>query len=776
MTLQGWKRIIFPDDPNPLFFVISDEAYQAMVKRGMLQMSPDQTLPAKLQSGGPAYIPLKKLDEGGMGIVLVVTDIFGRQVVLKVIKGAATDDKKERFIQEAKLTAGLQHPNIIPVHDLGLRDGHPYFTMKRIYGQSFKQVLEEDRGDYHLSELLRSFLKICEAVAFCHSKEVIHRDLKPANVMIGQFGEVLLMDFGLAKYIGQGEPYFEAINPPEEPEGFIVGSPKYMSPEQAEGRDDVGFPTDVYGLGVILFEILTGTVPFVANDAMSILTKVIRDPAPDPRVLNPAVSKELALITLKAIAKNQADRYQTVEELMADIEAYQDGRDVSVMTYTKTDRVKRYVKRYPGRAIAAVWVMLALTVVGVGFGVLTSWAKREMAQRLVAEKLAREQEELARQTAEEKAEAEERARQEAEKREKIETERRQELEKRTRAFAIYLEAADLHDRFQYQLALDKVNQAIEIDDSFQEAFYLRGMIYQDLNQAAEAIADFQRAFELSRAQGLVLTSALYRVGATYLYLLNDFTRAQEVFVQAEQLGMTDDPFILIMKAHIDVPTGRLAAALDKLDRAAELADHLFEVHFTRGYIYLQYVHRRQLDYLEPAIDAFSQTLKLNYRHLAAYGNRAQLLALANRPEEALADYRTALSMYPDNAQLRYNRGVFHKDSYQFDPAQADFEKALELDQNFALAYDGLGSVYTLRGMAADNQPEKNRFFDQADVWFEEALRRNAPTAYINRGLLRYHQGRPREALDWLERSIQFNPGRRQWIEAQMEMIRNTRED
>jgi WD40 repeat protein/serine/threonine protein kinase len=330
---------------------------------------------------------------GGMGMVLAAREsATQRLVAMKVMLRAHRKREVFRFIEEAQVTAQLEHPNIVPVHDLGVDEGgRPFFTMKLVSGKTLRQVLEELRkGEaqaherYPLPVLLTIFQKVCDALAFAHSRGVIHRDLKPGNIMIGRFGEVLVMDWGLAKIIGSGsasgfaEPTQETTesNEPvktvrsEESaeahtlDGSVLGTPHYMSPEQAAGRiDDLDARSDIFVLGIILYELLTLQRPFEARTAEEVMQRVRTCDFVPPilRVLQPQqqgvsprvlahlpggrVPESLDAVVGKAMAKEPGWRYPSVSALQADLTAYQHGFVTSAEAKTAWKQFKLLVKR-----------------------------------------------------------------------------------------------------------------------------------------------------------------------------------------------------------------------------------------------------------------------------------------------------------------------------------------------------------------------------------------------------------------------------------------------
>jgi serine/threonine protein kinase len=255
---------------------------------------------------GTPYEIVETLGRGGMGTVYLARDQdLDREVALKVVDGV-DDDLAERALREARILALLEHPGIVPVHDVGtLPDGRVFYVMKRVRGRR----LDELAPTLDLAERLRVFGRICEAVAFAHAHAVIHRDLKPENVMAGPFGEVLVMDWGVAKDGGLPDA-----------DGTILGTPGYMAPEQERGEvAAIDERTDVWALGAILGFLLVGEEP---------------------------VARPLAAIRRQAMADDPADRYQTVEDLASDLSLYSSGLAVRAYRENLVERTVRFVRRY----------------------------------------------------------------------------------------------------------------------------------------------------------------------------------------------------------------------------------------------------------------------------------------------------------------------------------------------------------------------------------------------------------------------------------------------
>jgi len=317
---------------------------------------------------GTRYQLLERVARGGMGVVYAARDeMLGRRVALKVLDVPVADgDLARRLNREARVLARLEHPGIVPVHDVGtLSDGRVFYAMKFVEGQRLDRHIETVTS---LPDRLRLFLRICDAVAFAHARGVLHRDLKPANVMVGAFGEVLVMDCGLAKILREQS----ARAPAEDSEatillapkltdgpadateatqvtgqGMVMGTPGYMSPEQASGDvAHVDERSDIYSLGALLRFLLTP--PAIGNSNL----RWRRD-------------KALEAICAKATESNPANRYASVQDLSADVSRYLDGLPVSARKETVFEKAIRFYRRYtvPILLIAAYLVMRILLLI-----------------------------------------------------------------------------------------------------------------------------------------------------------------------------------------------------------------------------------------------------------------------------------------------------------------------------------------------------------------------------------------------------------------------------
>lgn len=458
------------------------------------------------------YVLGPSIGRGGMGAVLQVRDRnIERTVAMKIILDPYDPPAtRYRFIREARILGQLEHPNIVPIHELGLdAEGRAYYTMKMVKGVHLHQVLERIRaGDavtvarYPLPQLMTVFLKLCDAVAYAHSKGVLHRDLKPENVMLGDYGEVLLMDWGLAKTLPSSpldlpaEPAPEPTAPrdPSAPEalphltmdGTVMGTPHFMAPEQAEGRVlEIDERTDTFALGGILYSILTLHPPFRGETNEAVIRKAIagtivpptaynrpagrrgrsaRHPAGTGTTLLPhcqdgRIPEALAGIAMKALARDPAQRYQTVTALAGDIKAYEAGFVTSAEEKTFGKQLGLLIKRRKAEcAFGAAAVLLLLAIGGVS--IMRIVASEQRASRSLA----------------------------------LLTEKVTELRRTAPVF--YAEAQSLIEDFRFGEALQRLDYALSLEPNA-DYHAARGNILQTLLRMPDAIAAYNQALVLN---------------------------------------------------------------------------------------------------------------------------------------------------------------------------------------------------------------------------------------------------------------------------------------
>lgn len=322
------------------------------------------------------YRILRSHARGGLGEVLVAEDASLRRLVaLKVIRQPHDRDpgRRLRFTREAEITGRLDHPGIVPVHGIGTdRSGRPCYTMRFVDGETLHEAIRRYHdlpGDGQsrerklaLRQLLQNFVSVCNTVAFAHSHQVIHRDLKPANILVGRFGETLVVDWGLAKQLGEGTRSDEAclaVAQPGSPrengggdegpltqQNGVLGTPAFMSPEQALGCSDLTTACDIWGLGATLFAILTGRPPIPTSDLGQMLEAVRSADFPRPREVRPGVAPALEAVCLKAMSRNPEDRYSSALLLAADLEHWLADEPVLAFREPLWNRCQRWMRHH----------------------------------------------------------------------------------------------------------------------------------------------------------------------------------------------------------------------------------------------------------------------------------------------------------------------------------------------------------------------------------------------------------------------------------------------
>jgi tetratricopeptide (TPR) repeat protein len=324
-----------------------------------------------------------QLGKGGIGAVYLVFDRFvGRDVALKELNvgGQQTNDtegtsaNEMRFLREARVTGQLEHPSIVPVYELGRRaSGALYYTMRRVLGRNLHQAIREAKTLEKRLDLLPHFLAMCQALAYAHSRAVIHRDVKPQNVMIGQFGETYVLDWGLARVKGKADPRREELRlAPDitgDSLGGAIGTPAYMSPEQARGMvDEIDERSDVFGLGAVLYELLCGRPPYLGPSPIEVVERVRAGPPDAVATVEPQAPRELVDVVERAMSRLREDRYATAEALANDVEAWRAGRRVSAHTYSSWELLKGFGRK---NRIAIAITLVAL--VALSFAAAFAW-------------------------------------------------------------------------------------------------------------------------------------------------------------------------------------------------------------------------------------------------------------------------------------------------------------------------------------------------------------------------------------------------------------------
>jgi WD40 repeat protein/tRNA A-37 threonylcarbamoyl transferase component Bud32 len=353
-----------------------------------------QALPGSTSTGAlPGVDPDRyaihgELAHGGIGRILRARDLhLGRPVAIKEMLRPSRD-AEARFVAEALVTARLQHPSIVPVYEAGRwPGGDPFYAMKLVSGRSLADVIAEKQSLEERLALLPHVLAVAEAIAYAHTERIIHRDLKPANVLVGAFGETVVIDWGLAKDLAAGAEAEAAGAPGPEATvdggltrvGAIIGTPVYMPPEQAAGQP-VDERADVYALGAILYHLLAGSRPYEAPSSEEVLQQVVEGPPAPLSQRQKGIPPDLLAIVAKAMARDPAGRYATARELAEDLRRFQTGQIVGAHQYSWVELLRRFGRRYRA-ALAVTGVALVLLATGGAVSVRHILAERDVAEQ-----------------------------------------------------------------------------------------------------------------------------------------------------------------------------------------------------------------------------------------------------------------------------------------------------------------------------------------------------------------------------------------------------------
>ncbi|HVS35311.1 MAG TPA: tetratricopeptide repeat protein, partial [Gemmataceae bacterium] len=732
---------------------------------------------------GRRFRVLRPHAEGGLGKVSVARDEeLHRDVALKEIKEHHADhpESRARFLVEAEITGGLEHPGIVPVYGLGAyADGRPFYAMRFIQGDSLKDAVQrfhQTKGPLtagpralELRQLLTRFNNVCDAIAYAHSRGLLHRDLKPANVMLGKYGETLVVDWGLAKPIGDRSAGEDRSESPLRPAsagdasptqyGQAVGTPAYMAPEQAAGRlDQLGPPTDVYSLGATLYCLLTGKAPFERGDKGGVLQRVQRGEFPRPRQVRRDVPMALEAVCLKAMALRPEDRYVTPKALAEDVEKWR--ADEPTTAYREPWRVRtwRWVKRHrtPVTATAAA----AVAVLALGSVLL--WTI--LSQRW----------ELARETTAELAAVRE----------------LRDQGRFTEAKAAMARLEHLLSRGDPAGLADRARQArkdLDMAADLDEVPLLATQSVRENTFDQEAVV--QRYRELFRRYGidpatLDPAEAALRIRASEieerLIVALDYwasklpTRDREWSHLVEAAGLADgddrrkglrqawsQADVQALERRLDgweissLPTttavviGSVLLRKGSAARAEQLLRAVQHVHpndfwVNHGLYETLYVAPA---HAEEAVGFLRAAVAVKPDSSEARSNLGVLLYHTGRSEEAEKEFRRAILLNDEDAKAHDNLGHLLADAGRVQEAEKEYRRAVQIQDTFELVHNSLGLLLQDTGRWEEAEKEYRRAIQIKD---------DSPVAHSNLGLLLYGAGRREEAEKEFCRAVQLD--------------------
>ena len=708
------------------------------------------------------YDPVRLHAHGGMGEVWQAKDEqIGRIVALKKLRRPERQDK-ERFLAEAQITGQLEHPGVVPVHDLGIdKDGQTYYVMKFVDGRTLEDAIDEHHADNRTPHwekevdrrrLLEHFLDLCDVIAYAHSRGVIHRDIKPANVMLGSFGETLVVDWGLAKVLHQPEipgtlSSFVALTSSgrsaETQHGSVLGTPPYMPPELAQGHAaEVGPTCDVYLLGATLYHILTNRKPRQGSSYEEMIDLARTEQPVPPRQRVNGIPRPLDAICVKAMAKRECDRYQSAQEMAEDVRRYLAAEPVSAYPEPWQQRAWRWAtrnKRMIGRMATAMVIASALLLALVGFNEARRQRQIEVARGQIADFHTAYDEAL--------------------------------------FYAGYDAPAERFAYYDASIGAARIETALSIAERWgpdledlplsaereQLAHELADLLLLKVHLASmQPDSDPQRMLaDLERSQLLVSpTREFYRLRSQYYRHQHDDERASQderlaeddetparaldYFLAAERLRKLPAKARIAGIASTGMEPGARRRNLDDAMKAYEAALEVEPNHFWS---------RLQLGRcllsagrVNEAVATLSTCVGMRPQSPWAYSARAPALAFQKRFDAAIEDLDSALAMKPEFLPAKLNRGWVYWQHKDYQQAIDDLEDVLAASQDRGLIEAALylGQLHFERGD-----------FSSAARYFEQFAEANPSTSIVHRQLATSHVmlGDPQAGLESLDKAF-----------------------
>jgi serine/threonine protein kinase len=559
---------------------------------------------------------VEEIGEGGMGKVYRVFDKkIHEMVALKIIKPEIGTDKEivERFSQELKTARKIAHRNVCRMFDIGEEAGTQFITMEFVTGEDLRSLIKRI-GQLTIGKTIDIAKQICEGLAEAHAMGIVHRDLKPQNIMIDREGKPKIMDFGIARFFRT-----KGVTAP----GTIIGTPEYMSPEQAEGKE-ADQRSDLYSLGIILFEALTGKVPFEGDTPLSIAIKHKTETPPDPRKLNPQIPEDLDRLILKCLEKEKGKRYQTASEIMAELDKIEKG-------IPTTQRVAPGNKPLTGREITIKFTAkkllvpagVILALAGLAFGIWLLWLKP------------------------------------------------------IDPIVLWNEGKKYWTEKKYNRALVQFNKLLSINSGHFEAQLSVAQILKEQGKADKAVVEYEKAIGLNKEDARAykdLTEIFWNEGKRYWAE----KKYDEALVQLKKLLALDSRHFeaQLSVAQILKEQGKAEEAIPEYEKAIGLkkedpraAKDLAEIFWSQG----------NKDWTEKkygeALGNFKRLLAMDRGHFEAQLSIARILKEEGKGDEAVAEYEKAIGLKKDDLRA-------YKDLGEYFEQRQDPKNALKYFQEY----------------------------------------------------------------------------------------------
>jgi len=609
------------------------------------------TAPPPKQFG--KYEILGEIARGGMGIVYRARQAdLDRIVALKVLQLDAgldasqskQDDRNEliaRFAREAQAAARLQHPNIIKIHEVGNQDGRHFFTMEYVEGGNLRDhVLAQEKAAAErasglspgvaIKNILGLVRQVCEAIHFAHENGVIHRDIKPQNILIDAHGTPKVTDFGLAKSTDSQTHLTQS--------GAVMGTPSYMAPEQARGHThEIDRRSDVFSLGAVLYEAITGRVPFDAPTVFEIIHKVAHEEAPRPTILNHRLHRDVETIVMKALEKEKDRRYATAHEMAEDIRRFLEGEPIRARP---AGWAYRTYKKFRRHWVAASAIAVAIAAVGVfgTYGAVVAFQRQK-------EKVEREKHEAARHEA--------------------------------------MSHLDRARRLSGKEAIDACTDAILADAGYAEAWIERGTRHAEEGHAEAAVADLTSALNIDHE----LAHALLMRARIYERDLHDLSSALADYREVTRLAPREsDAFVAA--GRILSAKGLFGEAIEKLDEAIRLAP-------TAASYAARAQAKLEAGRLQEARADFAEALQKDNADAEAHCGLGTVLRLLNDVDGARREHGIAIERNAREGRYHFELGEDAYAAKDLEGAIAHYLTAVSLSDRLAKAFARLGHLYVL---------------------------------------------------------------------------------